>query len=165
MDAVAPDDHVPSRRRQCPAGAASAEIGDGSVVVLACPRAQRAEHQPLGPDTLAESVEEAICRSVPEVDAVHTHLEPLAEAGPASLGGSAELEQAVRAASLDELGTEPKGVRFLETHGGLVLFLTLALEPGATLADSHARAARVEERIRRHCPQLAEIVVHTEPSE
>ncbi|MDX6505194.1 MAG: hypothetical protein QOE29_2319 [Gaiellaceae bacterium] len=114
---------------------------------------------------LAESVEQAICAAVPEVDAVHTHLEPLAEPGPASLGGSAELEQAVRAASLDELGTEPKEVRFLETHGGLVLFLTLALEPGATLAESHARAGRVEERIRRHLPDLAEIVVHTEPAE
>jgi cation diffusion facilitator family transporter len=114
---------------------------------------------------LAERVEEAICVAVPEVDAVHTHLEPLTEAGPAEVGGSDELRNAVRAAALDELGAEPREIRFLETHGGLVLFLTLALEPGATLADSHARAARVEERIRRHCPQLAEIVVHTEPSE
>jgi cation diffusion facilitator family transporter len=113
---------------------------------------------------LAERVEEAICAAVPEVDAVQTHLEPLAEAGPASLGGSAELEQAVRAATRDELGTEPREVRFLETQGGLVLFLTLAFEPGASLAESHARAGRVEERIRRHCPDLAEIVVHTEPA-
>jgi cation diffusion facilitator family transporter len=113
---------------------------------------------------LAERVEQAICAAVPEVDAVHTHLEPLSETGPASLGGSAELELAVRAATRDEVGAEPREVRFLETQGGVVLFLTLALEPGATLAESHARAGRVEERIRRHCPELAEIVVHTEPA-
>jgi divalent metal cation (Fe/Co/Zn/Cd) transporter len=114
---------------------------------------------------VAESVEEAIRAALPEVDDVHTHLEPLTEAGPAELGGSAELEQAVRRASRDELGTEPRAVRFLETQGGLVLFLTLALEPGATLAESHERAGRVEERIRRLCPDLVEIVVHTEPAE
>jgi divalent metal cation (Fe/Co/Zn/Cd) transporter len=74
------------------------------------------------------------------------------------------MEQAVRAATRDEAGAEPRAVRFLETQGGLVLFLTLAFEPGATLAESHTRAARVEERIRRHCPDLAEIVVHTEPA-
>jgi divalent metal cation (Fe/Co/Zn/Cd) transporter len=115
--------------------------------------------------SLAEQVEEAIRAAVPEVDAVHTHLEPLAEVGSGSLGGSDELRRAVRAATLDELGAEPREVRFLETDGGLVLFLTLALEPGATLAESHVRAGRVEERIRRHCPELAEIVVHTEPAE
>jgi cation diffusion facilitator family transporter len=112
---------------------------------------------------LAERVEDAICTAVPEVDAVHTHLEPLTEAGPASLGGSESLERAVRAATRDELGREPRAVRFLETESGLVLFLTLELDPAATLAASHARAGRVEERIRRHCPDLAEIVVHTEP--
>jgi cation diffusion facilitator family transporter len=113
---------------------------------------------------VAERVEEAIRGAVPEVDAVHTHLEPLAEPGPGSLGGSEELEQAVRAAVMDELGGDPRELRFLETQGGLVLFLTLELEPGATLAESHARAARVEERIRRHCPEVGEIVVHTEPA-
>jgi len=114
---------------------------------------------------VAESVEEAIRAALPEVDAVHTHLEPLTEAGPAELGGSESSSGRCASPARDELGAEPQEVRFLETQGGLVLFLTLALEPGATLAESHERAGRVEERIRRHCPDLAEIVVHTEPAE
>jgi divalent metal cation (Fe/Co/Zn/Cd) transporter len=64
---------------------------------------------------------------------------------------------------LDETGRPPREVRFLQTDEGLFAFLTLSVEPGATLAEAHARASRVEERIRRACPRIAELIVHTEP--
>jgi len=32
-----------------------------------------------------------------------------------------------------------------------------------TLADAHARASRIEERIRRERPGIADVIVHTEP--
>jgi divalent metal cation (Fe/Co/Zn/Cd) transporter len=44
-----------------------------------------------------------------------------------------------------------------------VAHLTLAVDGATALADAHAQASRVEERIRREQPDLGEIIVHTEP--
>ena len=54
-------------------------------------------------------------------------------------------------------------VRFLHTDEGLVVFLTLALDPAESLAAAHATASRVEERIWVVVPGVAEVIVHTEP--
>jgi divalent metal cation (Fe/Co/Zn/Cd) transporter len=44
-----------------------------------------------------------------------------------------------------------------------VAFLTLALAPERALAEAHARASEVEERIRRDHPEIVDVIVHTEP--
>jgi divalent metal cation (Fe/Co/Zn/Cd) transporter len=51
----------------------------------------------------------------------------------------------------------------LETGDGLVVFLTLVLDPRTELADAHRAASAVEERIHRERPDIAEVHVHTEP--
>ena len=43
------------------------------------------------------------------------------------------------------------------------MFLTLGLDRDAALADAHARASEVEERIRARVPEIADVIVHTEP--
>jgi divalent metal cation (Fe/Co/Zn/Cd) transporter len=109
---------------------------------------------------IAEQVERAIELAVPEVSSVQTHLEPLAEeaAGTEVAGDAATVRRIVRA----ELGVDPADLRFVDTDEGLVAYLTLRL--GAdTLADAHADASRVEELIRRERPEIADVVVHTEP--
>ena len=53
-------------------------------------------------------------------------------------------------------------VTFLATFFGLVAYLTLRLGVD-TLADAHADASRIEELIRRERPEIADVVVHTEP--
>ena len=58
---------------------------------------------------------------------------------------------------------EPREIRFLRTNVGLVAFLTLQLDPSATLAEAHARASEVEERVRAQLPEIADVIVHTEP--
>jgi divalent metal cation (Fe/Co/Zn/Cd) transporter len=60
-------------------------------------------------------------------------------------------------------GAPPRELRFLQTTGGLVAFLTLALDPDVPLSEAHARASEVEERIRRERPEIADVIVHTEP--
>ena len=35
--------------------------------------------------------------------------------------------------------------------------------PASTLADAHARASEVEERLRAEHPEIADVIVHTEP--
>jgi len=49
------------------------------------------------------------------------------------------------------------------TEKGVVAFVTLGLDPGSTLAEAHARASEVEERLRRARPDVADVIVHTEP--
>ena len=110
---------------------------------------------------VATQVEQAIKESVPGVVSVQTHLEPLAE--PAR-GMSVERDanfvaEIVRSAT----GAVPRQLRFVETDEGLVAFLTLGLDPGTSLADAHRRASEIEERIRRERPEIADVIVHTEP--
>lgn len=110
---------------------------------------------------LAEQVEQAILREVPEVTAVQTHIEPLAEAAS---GEEVELDAAaVEAVVRDELGEAPRELRFVRTDDGIVAFLTLALGGHESLAGAHGRASVVEERVRETVPGLADVVIHTEP--
>ncbi|HEY3106149.1 MAG TPA: cation transporter dimerization domain-containing protein, partial [Gaiellaceae bacterium] len=60
-------------------------------------------------------------------------------------------------------GEEPRELRLLNTEVGPVAFLTLGMDPARPLAEAHARASDVEERIRRAHPEMADVVVHTEP--
>ena len=112
---------------------------------------------------IAEQVERAIRDAVPEVSAVQTHLEPLtAEVGAAEVAGdAATVKRIVR----EVTGRDPQELRFLTTDEGLVAYLTLRLGPDTALADAHAQASRIEEAIRRERPEIADVIVHTEPQE
>ncbi len=110
---------------------------------------------------IAEDVEQAILAAVPEVETVQTHLEPLAEAaaGEEVAADRVAVEEAVRA----ETGAPPRELRFVRTDEGIVAFLTLALAGEESLSDAHSRASAVEERIRSAVPEIADVIVHTEP--
>jgi len=115
---------------------------------------------------VASAVEHEILASLPEVDAVQTHLEPLAEpaAGrPLGQGDGSGAAEEIRQIVREVTGEEPRELRLLNTEVGLVAFLTLVMEPERLLAEAHARASEVEERIRRAHPAIADVVVHTEP--
>ena len=113
---------------------------------------------------VATEVERAIVDSVPEVGEVRTHLEPISEAQEGRsvdeiAAGREQLARIVR----DATGKPPRELRFLNTDRGLLAYLTLGLDPSTSLADAHARASEIEERIRRERPEIADVVVHTEP--
>jgi divalent metal cation (Fe/Co/Zn/Cd) transporter len=110
---------------------------------------------------IAERVERAILESVPEVEDVRTHLEPLAEATSAQevIIDAEAVVEVVR----QETGAPPRELRFVRTDDGIVAFLTLALAGDESLSDAHGRASAVEERIRSAIPEIADVVVHTEP--
>ena len=117
---------------------------------------------PLGQaHAIAEEVEDAIRRAAPEVRAVQTHLEPLAERAPGRVvqHDAGEIERAV----VSVTGRRPREVKTLDTDDGLVVLVTLALEGGVSLADAHNEATAVTERIRAALPGVADVVVHTEP--
>jgi Predicted Co/Zn/Cd cation transporters len=107
---------------------------------------------------IAEQLEESVCRRSGDRRR-QTHLEPLTET-------SAAREVAEDAAGLARIvrettGSEPRELRFLRTDG-LVAYLTLGLG-GGSLEQAHRRASEVEERIRAERPDIADVIVHTEP--
>jgi divalent metal cation (Fe/Co/Zn/Cd) transporter len=110
---------------------------------------------------IAEEVERAILAAVPEVESVRTHLEPIREATEArEVAVDADaVERVVR----EETGAAPRELRFVRTDDGIVVFLTVALQGGDSLAAAHDRASAVEERIRTAVPGISDVVVHTEP--
>ena len=135
------------------------EVGDGVEISL---------HLKLPGDlpldeahAIAESVEQEILAAVPEATDVQTHLEPFKEV---AAGEEVAIDETVVAQAVEaETGSPPREVRFVRTDEGIVAFLTLALGHDGSLADAHGRASAVEERVRRAVPEIADVVVHTEP--
>jgi len=114
---------------------------------------------------VANQVESAIAAAVPAVGSVQTHLEPLAEEaaeGRRVYDDRVEREVVLRIVR-DITGQEPRELRFVKTDKGLVAYLTLGLDAASPLAEAHARASEIEERIRRARPDIADVIVHTEP--
>jgi cation diffusion facilitator family transporter len=113
---------------------------------------------------IAEELERAVTTRVPDVVRVQTHLEPLTVDAEVSPAYDAYDERALVTRIVNEaLGREPRELRFLHTDAGLVAFLTLGLDPGRPLSDAHASASEIEARIRRERPEIADVIVHTEP--
>jgi cation diffusion facilitator family transporter len=111
---------------------------------------------------VASQVEEAISAALPEVVAVQTHLEPLRETAAGERTAPPD-EQAILAIVRELTGEPPREVRLVRTDEGLLVFVTLRVAPELTLAAAHALASEVEERIRAKLPEIADVVVHTEP--
>ncbi len=113
---------------------------------------------------VANQVESAIAAAVPEVDSVQTHIEPLGEVaeGKPMVDDQAERDVVLRIVR-EVTGEEPRALRFVRTDEGLLAYLTLGLDPSSPLAEAHARASEIEERIRRARPDIADVIVHTEP--
>lgn len=114
---------------------------------------------------VSERVERAILGER-EVRAVETHLEPLEQ--PIATVHANKLDLAARRRAVTRLvraryGREPHEVRLLPTAAGLVLLLAVGVEPGVGLAEAHTLAGELEEVLRRQHPDLAVVVVHTEP--
>jgi cation diffusion facilitator family transporter len=115
---------------------------------------------------IAEDVELAIMTALPEVASVETHLEPLAEEAAGTRLSADEVaaeHDLVARIVRDAIGAEARELRFVHTDDGLVVHLTLPLPAATMLADAHAEASRVEELIRRERPEIADVLVHTEP--
>jgi divalent metal cation (Fe/Co/Zn/Cd) transporter len=111
---------------------------------------------------IASRVEAAIEESLPAVDAVQTHLEPLSEPTRVRATVLPEAEpfrELVRQAT----GDEPRRLRLLATDEGPVVFLTVRVAPETPLAEAHGRASAIEATIREARPEVADVIVHTEP--
>ncbi|HEV3069981.1 MAG TPA: cation diffusion facilitator family transporter [Solirubrobacteraceae bacterium] len=114
---------------------------------------------------VAERVERAI-RARPEVADVQTHLEPLElplRARPADARAEREAREEIERLVAERGGIELRSVRLLSTEAGRVVFLTVGVGPTAALVDAHRLASELEDQLRQQLPQIADVVVHTEP--
>jgi cation diffusion facilitator family transporter len=114
---------------------------------------------------IAARVERAICER-PGVSAVQTHLEPLerplgsrAADVSADMHATREVERLVA----ERTGTEPRRIKLISTEAGRVLFLTLHVAAGESLTAAHRLASELEEELHARIPDIAEVVIRTEP--
>ena len=112
---------------------------------------------------IAEELETAIRAAVPEISGIQTHLEPLAEVARGAARSRPTAPRSSQRVVREATGADPRELRFLRTDAGLVAFLTLGLDGTTSLDEAHARASEIEERIRRERPDIADVIVHTEP--
>jgi cation diffusion facilitator family transporter len=144
------------------------DVHDVSIYVDAAGRHVVALHLKLDGDATlqeahdaAERVEAAISSLDPRVTAVQSHLEPL-ETPVTDTTESSDEDLARIVAEL--LGHPALDVQARNTEAGPVAFLTIAVDPDTDLAASHGLASQLEHDLRLKRPDLADVIVHTEPS-
>lgn len=115
---------------------------------------------------IASNVERAIGDAVPEIDAVHTHIEPLAPehveqrmAGGDETASRRGIEEIVRR----HTGQPALEIRLRRGEDGLLAYITATLPRSRTVAEAHEVAMDVEREVNA-LPFVADAVVHTEPA-
>jgi cation diffusion facilitator family transporter len=114
---------------------------------------------------IAARVEQAI-GARPGVGTVQTHLEPLERtllSRPSDPGADRQATGDIERLVHRRTGRAPERVKLLSTDAGRILFLTLGIAPGEALAAAHQLASELEEELRRQVPDIADVVIRTQP--
>ena len=99
---------------------------------------------------------------------MHTHIEPLSGTVRASRPGAARDRDGARR----DRGGRARGHRRAAGGGrasatraaGRVALVTITLPGDQPLPSAHRHAGRIEEAVRERCPELSDVIVHTEPA-
>jgi divalent metal cation (Fe/Co/Zn/Cd) transporter len=116
---------------------------------------------------VVERLEAALREAVPELRGVHTHIEPLSDTDWATRpprGEVAEAREAIEQVVSQYTGRGPARVSFRDADRGRVALIDVLLPADQPLPSAHRRAGVIEEAIRQRCPELADVIVHTEPA-
>src|SRR4051812_29230988 len=116
---------------------------------------------------VVERLEGALREAVPELRGVHTHIEPLSTTDWATRPGRDEVAEA--RAAIDDVvtrytGRKPAKVSFRDADRGRVALIDVLLPADQPLPSAHRRAGVIEEAVRERCPELSDVIVHTEPA-
>jgi cation diffusion facilitator family transporter len=115
---------------------------------------------------VVERLEQRVRAEVPELRIVHTHIEPLSRTDWASApttDDTATERAAIESAVKRYTGSAPVDVTFRDGERGRVALVTVTLPGEQPLPSAHQHAGAIEEAVRERCPELADVIVHTEP--
>lgn len=116
---------------------------------------------------LVTELEAAVRHAVPEVGDIHTHMEPLSETDWArrpTVSEVADQESVIDEVVRRYTGSPPGAVRFRDAEAGRIALVDIVLPGEQPLRAAHRRAGDVEAAVRERCPDLVDVVVHTEPA-
>ena len=116
---------------------------------------------------VVERLEATLRQAVPELRRVDTHIEPLSQTDWATRPDRDEVAGAREA--IDDVvsrytGRAPAKVSFRDADRGRVALIDVLLPAEQPLPSAHRRAGDIEEAVRARCPELADVIVHTEPA-
>ena len=98
---------------------------------------------------------------------VRAHPHRAARAAPTGrappTGETAVEREAIESAVRRVTGSSPLAVSFRDGEQGRVALVTVSLPGDQPLPSAHRHAAAIEEAVRERCPELADVIVHTEP--
>jgi cation diffusion facilitator family transporter len=109
---------------------------------------------------------EAQLRALDGVAEARTHLESIEPPGRTARDPDHPdaIEGEIRALVARLTGEAPGDLHVLSTRAGLAVLLTVTVDPALSLRDAHEVAGALEAAIRAEHPDIAEVVVHTEPA-
>lgn len=116
---------------------------------------------------VADEVERAVAAADPRIGRVQVHLEPLSESvhgGQLTAGQAGALGAGIRSMVKAVTGADALDVDVHDTDRGPVALVTVPMAGSSTLDESHTRAHAVEDLIRAQLPELADVVIHTQPT-
>ncbi|MGB8648796.1 MAG: cation-efflux pump [Anaerolineae bacterium] len=116
----------------------------------------------------ADAFEKELRQTLPEIQDVVTHIEPLGEASAAVSAKAANEEQVMRVLEKlpQELGVDfqPHAVRMHYSDGQVSIAFHSVVAPQTSITDAHALTERIEQSLRTQLPALGRVVIHIEPS-
>ena len=117
---------------------------------------------------VVERLEQRVRAELPELRNVHTHIEPLSGTDWATR--PAVDETAGERDAIDDIvrhvtGAAPAAIGFRDGEQGRVALVTITLPGDQPLPSAHRHAGAIEESVRERCPALADVIVHTEPTD
>jgi len=116
---------------------------------------------------VVERLENVLHEALPELRRVDTHIEPLASTDYATRPARDEVagaREAIEDVVSRYTGRAPAKVSFRDAERGRVALIDVLLPADQPLPSAHRRAGDIEEAVRRRCPELADVIVHTEPA-
>lgn len=117
---------------------------------------------------VVEGLEQRVRAALPELLNVHTHIEPLAQTDWAVQPARSDTEgerHAIEEAVRQLTGASPARIEFRDGDQGRVALVTVTLPGDQPLPSAHRHAGIIEEAVRERCPDLADVIVHTEPAD
>ncbi|RIK37541.1 MAG: hypothetical protein DCC55_23970 [Chloroflexi bacterium] len=118
--------------------------------------------------SLVDQLEQLLCERQPEIQSIHTHLEPASAEILPSARVSSGLQERVRAAVVAAAAQiphlrEPHEIQVRQVEGKLFVTLDVLVDGGLSMTEAHDLSTQLQDAIRTNVPNVGEALVHLEP--